>query len=60
VPEPAWSIRGFLENFVIDKFFMPISEIPSIVRGSISLYPVVAKFESTRNFRCFKYWKNIV
>ena len=32
---------------------IPISEIPSIERGSISLYPVVAKFERKIKNRTF-------
>jgi hypothetical protein len=39
-----------------DKKFLPLplSDITSIERGSISLYPVVTKFESTRNFQTGK------
>ena len=42
----------FLENIMRDKKFLPLSEITFIGRRSISLYPVVTKFESNRVFRC--------
>jgi len=38
---------------MIDKNFLPLFEITSIERGSISLYPVVAKFERKIKNRTF-------
>ena len=46
----------FKEHSMTEENVTPISEIPSIERGSISLYPVVAKFErkiKNRTFCCY-------